>query len=276
MSHNQLNSKSIFEIVIAAASAKDSEGNHRYPRSGTSPLWLRLEGNRQNAAESEQLAVDITEKLNLIGRPLWRSICVVDGQTQCGPNRCCAKLSAPPAMHLTYMDFSHGKRLDPKRGTRTPEEKRHESCGRGASGRGAARAVPEAALRESRASPAFDISNPVAFPPLERSSGPRRGKLRSWPKAPERELQEPTPIAEPTYCVDEAYTPTNTTTLDATCKIATSDYAAEAQGYLSAMFGDPIYVWSDEQPADIGCRYSSYIFAQNGRTHEFGWFPCYI
>ena len=111
LSHNDLSPKSIYEIVVAAASAKDGAGNHRYPRSGTSPLWLRIEGNRQNAAASEKLAVDITEALCSIRRPLWRSICVVDGTTQCAPSRCCAKVNAPPAMHLTYMDFGQEKRF---------------------------------------------------------------------------------------------------------------------------------------------------------------------
>ena len=279
LSHNQLSSKSIFEIVIAAASAKDAEGDHRYPRSGTSPLWLRVEGNPQNAVESEKLAVDITEHLSLIGRPLWRSICVVDGSTQCVPSRCCAKLSAPPAMHLTYMDFNQEKRLDPKRGARTPQAKRRESYGRCASGRAAVRAIPEA-LRETCASPPFDIFSRDTFPPLERSAGEAslRGKMNRWPnKMQEKEPQEHTTlVTEATSCVDASYAPSIISTHEATCKIATADYAAEAQGYLSATFGDPIYVWSDEAPADLGCRYSSYIFAQNGRTHEFGWFPCYI
>ena len=51
------------------------------------------------------------------------------------------------------------------------------------------------------------------------------------------------------------------------------DYEAEASGYLSAAFGDPIYVLSDDHAADVGCRYPSYVFATHGLTHEFGWFP---
>ena len=54
LSHNNLNPKSIYEIVVAAASAKDEEGNYRYPRSKFHPLWLRLECNRQTAQASEQ------------------------------------------------------------------------------------------------------------------------------------------------------------------------------------------------------------------------------
>ena len=271
LSHNQLNAKSIFEIVIAVASAKDQKGKARYPRSGTCPLWLRVEGNRQNPAESEKLAVDITEHLSLIGRPLWRSVCVVNGDTDCGPNRCCSNLSAPPAMHVTYMGFNQEKRLDPKRCARTPRKKRREFHGRWASERGAARTVPDA-FQTSSVSPTFDIFNMDSFPPLERTAGeaPPSGKIRRWPKTQETGPQQATSCSE-AFCA-----PTIALTHHALCKIATADYAAEAQGCLSATFGDPIYVWSDEQPAEFGCCYSSYIFAENGRTHEFGWFPCSI
>ena len=48
---------------------------------------------------------------------------------------------------------------------------------------------------------------------------------------------------------------------------------AEAFGYLTAAFGDPIFVHSEEHAADIGCRYPSYVFAEHGIRHEFGWFP---
>ena len=51
------------------------------------------------------------------------------------------------------------------------------------------------------------------------------------------------------------------------------DYQAEAFGYLSCKFGDPMYVHSDEHAADIGCRYPSYVFAEHGISHDFGWFP---
>ena len=52
LSHNNLNPKSIYEVVLAAASAQDEKGHHRYPRTGN-PLWLRLECNRQSAQASE-------------------------------------------------------------------------------------------------------------------------------------------------------------------------------------------------------------------------------
>ena len=51
------------------------------------------------------------------------------------------------------------------------------------------------------------------------------------------------------------------------------DYQAEAFGYLTAAFGDPIFVLSEEHAPDMGCRFPSYIFAEHGLTHEFGWFP---
>ena len=51
------------------------------------------------------------------------------------------------------------------------------------------------------------------------------------------------------------------------------DYEAEAIGYLSATIGDPIFVFSKEHAADVGCRFPSYIFAQHGISHDFGWFP---
>ena len=117
-----------------------------------------------------------------------------------------------------------------------------------------------------------------AFPPLMAAAGaPKRCKSRKRPAHPQAEAQqivEQPPVQ--LLCEDAALT--TTTTADqirppTACKLATMDYQAEAFGYLTAAFGDPIFVHSEEHAADIGCRYPSYVFAEHGIRHEFGWFP---
>ena len=44
-------------------------------------------------------------------------------------------------------------------------------------------------------------------------------------------------------------------------------FLAAAQRHFSR------HVHSDEHTADVGCRYPSYVFAEHGISHEFGWFP---
>ena len=274
LSHNTLNPKSIYEVVVAAASAKDEEGHHRYPRSRFHPLWLRLECNRQTAQASEKLSIDITEALSSIGRPLWRSICLVDGKNQCCPSRCYGKMSAPPAVHLTYLDFNREKCLDPKHCPRTQHFK-HDGC------RNRCADDECDATHQSRedalASPQnMEIFAPDAFPPLAAAAGaPRHGKQRRWPKLPKAESQQQVAEQPPVQlsCEDTAPAADTDPIRNAACKLATMDYEAEAFGYLSAAFGDPIFVHSDEHAADVGCRYPSYVFAEHGISHEFGWFP---
>ena len=58
-----------------------------------------------------------------------------------------------------------------------------------------------------------------------------------------------------------------------TCKLAIRDYEAEAASYLTAAFGDPIFILSGEWAGNLGCSYATYYWAENGRTREFGWFP---
>lgn len=273
VSHNMLNPESIYEIVVTAASAKDAECQYRYPRSKCHPLWLRLEFNKQSAHASEKLSLDITEALGSIGRPLWRSICLVDGRTQCCPGRCYEKTKAPPAVHLTYLDFSREKYLDPKHCQHTGRTK-DDGCRTGKSTNDKRDATAQSQEDSPSTRRDIEIFAPDAFPPLSNAGVPR-SKPRRRPKLARAAAE---PIVEQPHeqtCCEERAPATETTDQipPPACKIATMDYEAEAFGYLTAAFGDPIFVHGQEQMADIGCRYRSYVFAQNGVSHEFGWFP---
>ena len=265
LSHNDLNAKSILEVVVAAVSAKDGEGNDRYPR-GTSPLWLRMECNRQTAETSEKLSTEITAALSALGRPLWRSLCVVNGQTQCCPGRCHQKPNAPPAVHLTYMDFHAEKGLDAKISQpQRPKPRNIES-------RWARTAVATPVEQETVST--IDVSDFDAFPPLPMAIGEpaRHGKDKHWatPSAA-CELQSHTGLACPAWI--DATPAVPTVERQPTCKLAIRDYEAEAVGYISVRFGDPIFIHSDEYAGSPGCTYATYYWAENRRTHELGWFP---
>lgn len=47
LSDNRLDTKAVHDIIVAAAAAVDSRENACYPRSGTIPLWLRMEIMRE-------------------------------------------------------------------------------------------------------------------------------------------------------------------------------------------------------------------------------------
>ena len=60
------------------------------------------------------------------------------------------------------------------------------------------------------------------------------------------------------------------------CKIAILDYEADAVGCLSIQYGDPIFLHVEEYVVDFDGRCLKYIFGENGRTSQFGWFPALI
>lgn len=94
LSNNVLDSQAMYEIMVAAAAAKDGD-SWSYPK-GTVALWLRLENNCPDDAEA--LNAQFLAELTRLGRK--RScLCHVTGSTTCNPRLCAF---GTPAIHLTY------------------------------------------------------------------------------------------------------------------------------------------------------------------------------
>eukprot|EP00928_Gymnodinium_smaydae_P022079 TRINITY_DN18660_c0_g1_i1.p1 TRINITY_DN18660_c0_g1~~TRINITY_DN18660_c0_g1_i1.p1 ORF type:complete len:692 (+),score=149.91 TRINITY_DN18660_c0_g1_i1:164-2239(+) len=100
LSHNLLDTASARNIVLAAIRAANEAGVPRYPRSGQSPLWLRLEGNDRVIARD--LGQELTSALSAMGKSLREAICEVTGDSHCNPG-CCSREGTTPQVHLTYL-----------------------------------------------------------------------------------------------------------------------------------------------------------------------------
>ena len=274
LSHNHLNAKSLHDLVVAAVGAKDDDGRHCYPLGDSVPLWLRLEFNRQSPQTSERLSMDIAASLSRLGRPLWRSVCVVSGQTECCPGQCRQKPNTPPALHLTYMDFHAERRLDPKT---TQKRRGNDDCCQNRCG--FATHVPrQTRVEETCAIHVVGCLDEEAFPPLElaASQGARRGKSKKNKRCLIASSQTPAEHGSNelvcNLCADAAPTaPAAEHT--PTCKVAIANYEAESYGFLSVAFGNPVFVHSEDFAGAVGCHFARYFFGENGRTNELGWFP---
>lgn len=106
LSHNELETAAAAEIVLAAASAADPNGNFCYPsRVGhsASPLWLRLEQNYVDATALSQRTDPEFEQL----RP-GKVLCNVSSRA-CTPHCCVKHRHDPPPVHAKHLSNQRNK-----------------------------------------------------------------------------------------------------------------------------------------------------------------------
>ena len=102
LSNNDISADSACRLVVTAAKAKGPDGKYFYPIHGSKPLWMRLESDMCR----EEFQVKLAENLCRLGRPIWKSVCFVDGTSKCNTFECHCGKEHIPAIHLTYVGSS--------------------------------------------------------------------------------------------------------------------------------------------------------------------------
>eukprot|EP00928_Gymnodinium_smaydae_P034885 TRINITY_DN24635_c0_g1_i1.p1 TRINITY_DN24635_c0_g1~~TRINITY_DN24635_c0_g1_i1.p1 ORF type:complete len:877 (+),score=186.42 TRINITY_DN24635_c0_g1_i1:272-2902(+) len=98
LSHNDLDTEAVMDIIFAAAAAKDEHGEFLYPHQNgarnAAPLWMRLE---QNFVDCDLLKERVEEASRQLQRP-GRVLCSVTDKG-CTPHSCNRHRLDPPAIH---------------------------------------------------------------------------------------------------------------------------------------------------------------------------------
>ena len=120
LSNNRFCERAVSDLIVAAGTSRNSNLDFVYPLEGKTPLWLRLENQWGN--KGGRLPAEAAEKLSKVGRPMWRSICLLDGgeRTQWCRPASCACLALQPAMHLTYLDSQQKTQTAPTKAKTRP------------------------------------------------------------------------------------------------------------------------------------------------------------
>lgn len=99
LSHNDLDTQASADIILAASAARENgNGEHCYPvqsgSRGVAPLWLRLEQNRVDVTELDDIIQPGFAQLRRPGRPLCNA-----SNRACTPHCCARHRRDMPAVH---------------------------------------------------------------------------------------------------------------------------------------------------------------------------------